>query len=391
MIGAEDVLAAVARQEGVVRETMRFVHENPELGHEEHECSRHLSETLAAAGLAVERGVGKMETAFRAALRGERPGRAVGLVCLYDAVAAVRPDGRTEPVHSCGHGPIAGGVVGAALALAELRDRLAGTVVVMGCPADEIHAPGTIARGGGKALSAEAGLWNDVDAALYAHPEFIDTVSLESRWMQRATATVSGSRSLATADQPPLEAALAALESARAHVPDDLMLERLELDGDVEEGTGLVLRATFIVFADAEDDIEQRLAALRAAVPQARWELGRVVEAVRPNDHVTAAVAGAFDTLGRDFVSDPPRLPFATDFGNISRRCSAALIGVGRGGGWAFHTDEGAAQFASPDGEAAALTIAQVLALVAAELTEPGGGRGDAKTSRTAGATPRPA
>jgi metal-dependent amidase/aminoacylase/carboxypeptidase family protein len=371
MIGGEDVLVAVARQEDRIRGTMRFVHEHPELGHEEHECSRHLSETFAAAGLTVERGLGGMETAFRAALRGERPGKTVGLVCLYDAVAAVRPDGRTEPVHSCGHGPIAGGVVGAALALAELRDRLAGTVVVMGCPADEIHAPGTIARGGGKALSAEAGLWNDVDAALYAHPEFIDTVSLESRWMRRATATVSGSRSLATADQPPLEAALSALESARAHVPDDLMLERLKLDGDVEEGTGLVLRATFLVFADAEDDIEQRLAALRAAVPQARWELGRVVEAVRPDDHVTAAVAGALDLLDRDFVSDPPRLPFATDFGNISRCCPAALIGVGRKEGWAFHTDEGAAQFASPDGEAAALTIAQVLALAAAELTEP--------------------
>jgi metal-dependent amidase/aminoacylase/carboxypeptidase family protein len=244
-------------------------------------------------------------------------------------------------------------------------------VVVMGCPSDEIHAPGSIARGGGKALSAEAGLWDDVDAALYAHPEFIDTVSLESRWMQRAIATVSGSRSLATADQPPLEAALAALESARAYVPDDLMLERLELDGDVEEGTGLVLQATFLVFADAEGDIEQRLAALRAVVPQARWELGRVVEAVRPNDLLTAAVARAFDVLDRDFVSDPPRLPFATDFGNISRRCPAALIGVGREGGWAFHTDEGAAQFASPEGEAAALTIAQVLSLAAADLTEP--------------------
>jgi metal-dependent amidase/aminoacylase/carboxypeptidase family protein len=132
-----------------------------------------------------------------------------------------------------------------------------------------------------------------------------------------------------------------------------------------------VLRATFLVFADAEDDIEQRQAALRAAIPQARWELGRLVEAVRPDDRVTAAVAGAFGILGRDFVPDPPRLPFATDFGNISRRCPAALIGVGREGGWAFHTDEGAAQFASPDGEAAALTIAQVLALAAADLTEP--------------------
>jgi metal-dependent amidase/aminoacylase/carboxypeptidase family protein len=371
MIDRQDVLAAIARRTNAIQEMMNFVHEHPELGHEEHECSRCLCDTLAAAGLEVERGVGGMETAFRAILRGKRPGATVGLVCLYDAVTAVRPDGRVEPVHSCGHGPIAGGVLGAALGLAELRQGLAGTVVVIGCPSDEIHAPGTIERGGGKALSAEAGLWDEVDAALYAHPEYIDTVSLESRWMQRATAVVSGSRSLTTADQAPLEAALAALETARAHVPDDLMLERLVLDGDVEEGTGLVLRATFLVFADAEDDIEQRLAALRATVPRARWELGRVVEAVRPDEYVTAAVARAFDILGRDFVSDPPRLPFATDFGNISRRCPAALIGVGREGGWSFHTDDGAAQFASSDGEVAALTIAQVLALAAADLTEP--------------------
>jgi hypothetical protein len=81
-------------------------------------------------------------------------------------------------------------------------------------------------------------------------------------------------------------------------------------------------------------------------------------------------VAAAFHALGRDFVPDPPQLPFATDFGNISRRCPAALIGVGREGGWAFHTDQGAAQFASSAGEAAAITIAQVLALAAAELSE---------------------
>ncbi len=371
MIDREHILAAIARQTDAIRTTMQFVHDHPELGHAEYECSRYLCDTLAAAGLEVERRIGGMETAFRATLRGERPGATVGLVCLYDAVPSVRPDGRVEPVHSCGHGPISGAVVGTALALAELRELLAGSVVVVGCPSDEIHAPGSIARGGGKALSAKAGLWDSVDAALYAHPEFIDTVSLDSRWMRRATAVVSGSRSMAEADQPPLQAALAALETARENVPNDIMLERLELDGDVEEGTGLVLRATFLVFADEEDDVAQRLSVLRAAIPDARWDLGHVVEAVRPDDRVTAAVAAAFHTLGRDFVSDPPQLPFATDFGTISRRCPAALIGVGNQGGWAFHTDEGAAQFASSDGEAAAITTAQVLALATTDLGEP--------------------
>jgi len=370
VIADGEVLAAVDAQGDAIRETVRFVHQHPELGHEEHECSRYLCETLAAGGLDVDRGVGGMETAFRATLRGAHLGASVGLVCLFDAVTAFRPDGTVEPVHSCGHGPIAGGVIGSALVLAALRDELAGTAVVMGCPADEIHAPGSIERGGGKALSAEAGLWDDLDAALYAHPEFIDTVSLESRWMRRARATVPGSRSLASAANAPLEAAVSALEVARAHVPDDVMLERLELDGDVEEGTGLVLGATFLVFADEERDVDARLAALRAALPEAEWHDGRLVEAVRPNARVTAAVAEAFGALGRDFVSQPPRLPFATDFGNISRRCPAALIGVGRDGGWAFHTDEGAAQFASADGEEAALTIARVLALATARLVE---------------------
>ena len=150
------------------------------------------------------------------------------------------------------------------------------------------------------------------------------------------------------------------------------MLERLELDGDVEEGTGLALSATFLVFADEEGGIEKGLGTLRAALPEAEWHDGRLVQAMRPDARVTAAVAEAFGALGRDFVSDPPRLPFATDFGNISRRCPAALIGVGRDGGWAFHTDEGAAQFASAGGEETALTIARVMALATARLVEAG-------------------
>ena len=370
MTDPQTVLDAVAAQTGAISKVSRFVHEHPELGHEEHECSGYLCDLFASAGLQVERGVAGMETAFRATLTGSGSGRTTGLVCLYDAVAAVRPDGRTEAVHSCGHGPIAGGVTGAALALSQLRGSLAGSVVVIGCPADEIHAPGTIERGGGKAIGAEAGLWDGVDAALYAHPEFVDTVSLESRWMRRATATVAGSRSLGSADQPPLQAALSALEVARSLLPDDVMLERLAYEGDVEENTGLVLKATFLVFGDEEAGVERGLAIVQDALPAATWSVGRLVEAVRPDDRVTAAVAAAFRRLGHDFVENPPRLPFATDFGNISRRCPAALVGVGREGGWKFHTDEGAAQFASPDGDAAALTIAQVLALAAVDLCE---------------------
>ncbi len=367
MIADVDVIAAVEARASLVDEVMGYVHAHPELGHEEHECSRFLCETLARLGYAVQAGVAGLATAFRADLRGARPGRSIGLVCLYDAVPTLREDGRVEPVHSCGHGPISGGVVAAAAALAELRAELGGMVTVVGCPADEIHAPGTVAIGGGKALTAQAGLWDDMDVALYAHPEFVDTVSLRSLWMRRDRLSVFGRRSLSGGEQAPLDAARVAIEAER---PGEVMLERLVLDGDVEEATALGLECTFLLWGSSEQAVAERGAELRERLAGS-WQQGRLYEGVRPNPEARAAVADAFETLGRQFVADPSPLPFATDFGNLSRRTAAALIGVGREGGWSFHTDAGAEQFASADGEAAGLTIAHVLALAAARLTEP--------------------
>lgn len=373
MIDDAAVLDAVGRAAGRARDVIGFVHAHPELGHEEHACAARLVEELRTAGLEVEPAAGGMETAFRAVLRGGRPGRTVGLVALYDAVPAVGADGALVPTHSCGHGPIAGSVVAVAAALAELRAELAGSLVVVGCPSDEIHAPGTVERGGGKLLSVEAGLWDGVDAALYCHPEFLDTVNLRSRWMRRDRLAVSGRRSLEEGVvQEPLAALRALVDAAAAQPPDRVMLEHVTLDGDVEEGTGLFLEAQVLLFADDEEGLAAVADQLRRAVPSDGWSPGRTVTGVRPDPALTAVVAAAFAAAGRaGFVADPPPLPFATDFGNISRAVPAALMGVGREGGWAFHSDEGAAQFASEEGVEAALTMARVLALAAVRLAEP--------------------
>ncbi len=371
-IADAELIAAVAAQRAAIAGTVAFVHANPELAHEEHLCAAHLAGRLGEAGLYVERDVAGLGTAFRAALAGERAGRRVGIAALYDAVAAVREDGSVEAVHSCGHGLIAGAVVGAALALAPLREQLAGELVVVGCPADEIHAPGTIERGGGKWLTAAAGVWDDYDAVLYAHPEFIDTVWQASMWMRRDTFAVADTRSLRDdVAQPPVEA-IGTLLRAAADVPRTrLMIERLVLDGDVEEGTGLVLTGSLLFFADDEAGIERSALDVRTALSGAAWRAGRLVPGIRPDARVTAAVAGALAAAGRGFEPDPPPLPFATDFGSISRRAPAALIGVGRPEGWAFHTDQGAAQFASTAGLDVAADMATVLALATVRLTEP--------------------
>ena len=371
-IADAELIVAVAAQRAAIADTVAFVHAHPELAHEEHLCAAHLAGRLGEAGLRVEQGVAGLGTAFRAALAGERAGRRVGIAALYDAVAAVREDGSVEAVHSCGHGLIAGAVVGAALALALLREQLAGELVVVGCPADEIHAPGTIERGGGKWLTAAAGVWDEYDSVLYAHPEFIDTVSQASMWMRRDTFAVAGTRSLRDdVAQPPVEA-IGTLLHAAADIPRArLMIERLVLDGDVEEGTGLVLTGSLLFFAGDEAGIERTALAVRTALPGAAWRAGRLVPGIRPDARVTAAVAAAFAAAGRGFEPDPPPLPFATDFGSISHRVPAALIGVGRPEGWAFHTDQGAAQFASTAGLDVAADMATVLALATVRLTEP--------------------
>jgi len=373
VIADAEVIAAVEEQRAAIADTIAFVHAHPELAHEEHACAAHLAGRLRAGGLRVEEGIAGLETAVTATLAGGRPGgRRVGIVALYDAVAAVRPDGSVQAVHSCGHGPIAGAALGAALALAALRDRLAGEVRVVGCPADEIHAPGTVTRGGGKWLTAAAGVWDDCDAVLYAHPEFIDTVWQRSLWMRRDTVLLAGERSLREGvPQPPIEALSTLASAAATFGRDELMLEHVELDGDVEEATGLVLRAALLLFAESEDGVERTARALRAALPAGSWQAGRLVPGIRADARVTASVADAFAAGGRSFEPSPPALPFATDFGSISRRAPAALIGVGRPEGWAFHSDAGAAQFASAAGLAIAVEIAGVLALAAVRLTAP--------------------
>jgi metal-dependent amidase/aminoacylase/carboxypeptidase family protein len=371
-IADAELIAAVAAQRAAIADTVAFVHAHPELAHEEHRCAAHLVGRLDDAGLRVEQGVAGLGTGFRAALAGGRAGRRVGIAALYDAVAAVREDGSTEAVHSCGHGLIAGAVVGAALALAPLREQLAGELIVVGCPADEIHAPGTAERGGGKWLTAAAGLWDDYDAVLYAHPEFIDTVWQASLWMRRDTFVVAGTRSLRDdVAQPPVEAIDTLLRAADGVPRTRLMIERLVLDGDVEEGTGLVLTGALLLSADDEAGIERIAFTVRSVLPGAAWRAGRLIPGIRPDARVTVAVAGAFAAAGRGFEPDPPPLPFATDFGSISHRAPAALIGVGRPEGWAFHTDQGAAQFASTAGVDVAADMASVLALATVRLSEP--------------------
>jgi len=138
-----------------LREVARFLKEHPELGHEEYEAQRLLCSHLEEAGFRVERGLAGLPTSFRAQYPPGGGGRPrIAFLAEYDALPEIG--------HGCGHNLIAAMSLGAALALRDEVARDHGTVLVLGSPAEETT--------GGKIAMCEAGVFDDLDAAMLVHP-----------------------------------------------------------------------------------------------------------------------------------------------------------------------------------------------------------------------------
>lgn len=343
---ATELRAAVAHERDRIVAVARHVHDHPELAYEEVEAAARLRAELATA-LAVAPAPDGFPTAFRAELTGARPGRTVALVAVYDAVGV--PDGRggLRGEHSCGHGPVAAGVVGAALALAARRDTLAGRVVVLGTPADELVSPLAVTRGSGKAATLAAGLWEGVDAALYAHPESRTGVWRASRWMRLVELTVPAAADPGAWDLPP---------------------DRYRIDA-ADEPAGGTRRVVLRVLGDDAAQLAARAERARDRLAPLAWTPLGLTEGLAADPAVAATVESALAVLGVDHDPAPPTMPFSTDFGNVARRLPAAMVGIARPEGWAVHTAEGEAQFRSPAGDDLAVRVAEVLAVAADALT----------------------
>src|SRR5436190_2743848 len=136
------ISAAVDRLREQLLATSHYIHAHPEVRFTEQLACARLSDELEEAGFAVERGVGTMPTAFRAELRGAAPGPTLAILAEYDALPDIG--------HACGHNVIASSALGAGLALARIGASFAGTILIVGTPAEE--------GGGGKITLAENGV-----------------------------------------------------------------------------------------------------------------------------------------------------------------------------------------------------------------------------------------
>ena len=167
------------------------IHAHPELNYQEFHAAKLLSDTLEAHDFAVERGIGGVETAFRATLEGGAgDGPTVAVLAEYDALPEIGL--------GCGHNLIAMAGLGAGLGVQANIKNLPGRLVVIGTPAEE--------GGGGKIKLLDAGVFDGVDICLSSHPSSNRTVipqdiPLDESWSLAAECSIPVLRSdLSTKD-----------------------------------------------------------------------------------------------------------------------------------------------------------------------------------------------
>src|SRR5919202_1248641 len=152
------VCEAIDRRSAELIATADWIHAHPEIGHQEVEASRRLTELLTSAGYQVEMGTAGMATAFKAAVPSANGRPRVAILAEYDALPGLG--------HGCGHNLIGTSAVGAGLGVKEVIAELGGSVWVLGTPAEESAAPNS----GGKVHMVNAGVFEQVDAAIMFHP-----------------------------------------------------------------------------------------------------------------------------------------------------------------------------------------------------------------------------
>ncbi len=309
------------------------LHAHPELNYQEHYAAKLLSDTLERQGFVVERGVGGVETAFRATLEGGAgKGPTVALLAEYDALPDIG--------HGCGHNLIAMTAVAAGLGVQAVLKTLPGRLVVIGTPAEE--------GGGGKVRLLKAGVFNDVDVALKSHPGSNRTaipleVPLEESWrlaMVGYRYVFHGKAAhAATMPQEGINALNAVIhlftgiDALRQHVRDDVRIHGVITDGGKAPNVVPDFAAANFMLRSRDhrylrDEVVPKVAQIAegaAKMTGARVEIEPLYpfyENVRPNNLLAKLALANARTVGLE-VDDKGlsvrRSTASTDSGNVSQ------------------------------------------------------------------------
>lgn len=377
---------------GLLIETSDWMYANPEIGLQEHMASARLTEILTEFGAAVERGIAGMPTAFAAELPGGKPGPRVAVVAEYDALPGVG--------HGCGHNIIATAALGAGLALARLGDRLPGSVVVLGTPAEE----STVPNAGGKIPILANGYFDNVDAAVMVHPWTEDAISNDTSLVAHGLDFTFRGQTAHAAANPheginALDAMIIMFTSVgllRQQIRSDARIHGVITNGGaapnvIPDYTTCRFRVRAVDPAYARELVERVVACAEAGAKAtgARMEWREYMPPylnMVPNERLGAALKENMEALGRPVMQrEREGSSGSTDFGNVSHRVPSACLNIGICGpeaGW--HTRAVADATVTERGHAAIVAGAKSLAMTALDVLFDAAMRQQAKEEHTA-------
>ena len=295
------------------------IHSNPELGFHEVKAAACLTQYLEENGFAIEREICELPTAFRASYGRGKP--AIATLAEYDALPGVG--------HACGHNLICTVAVGAGVASKPLIDQFGGSILVIGTPAEELY--------GGKAIMANRGASNNLDAALMIHPGVQDVAATQALACHNLDVEFFGKSAHAAACPEEginaLEAILqsfTAINSLRQHMRSTARIHGIITDGG--EAANVVpahSAGSFIVRAEDDaylDELEHRVincftgaATATGARLEYKWDDVRYAS-MRNNLTLAKLFMENMKRIGRTVKRSSTDKSFgSTDMGNVSQ------------------------------------------------------------------------
>jgi amidohydrolase len=295
------------------------IHSNPEIGFKEYKASNWLTQYLENNGFKVDRGICNLDTAFKASYGTKRP--AIAILAEYDALPNIG--------HACGHNLIAAIAVGAAVSSKSIIDKLKGSILVFGTPAEEIF--------GGKVIMVNRGAFKDIDIAMMVHPSTHDTattkalscISLEVKFFGReAHAAAHPEDGINALDAMVLS--FNAINSLRQHTREDVRIHGIITDGGqivnvipAYSSANFLVRARNISYLEVlkKKVLECFKGAALATGAHFEYKWGSVQYAPMLNNIFMAHLyIDNMRMLGRNVkLSDPDQSLGSTDMGNVSQ------------------------------------------------------------------------
>lgn len=374
------IIEAIDQHRNLILEVAETIRQNPEIAFQEHQASALLAASIQRFGYEVEKPIGGLETAFRASRHGRSDGPIIAVLAEYDALPGIG--------HGCGHNLIAASGLAAAIGLSAVMDEIPGIFEVIGCPAEE--------AGGGKVILQQAGVFDDVDAALMVHHAGHQT-GVGTRYPEGTCLAVTeltfeyfGKPAHAAADPQNGINALNAviklftgIDALRQHVPMETRIHGIITHGgDAPNIVPHYAAARFYVRAATLEDLERVLEKVRRVAEGAALMTGAEVKIeqgvtcydVRPSYVIGRRYLERMRQVGMEIRWERTgRGMYSTDLGNISHRIPVAT------GSFAIstkpipgHSQQVVEAAGSPFGQEQLLKVAKAMALTAFDLlTDP--------------------